>query len=147
MDLAHASTISRRLQDVANLLLKESDQVLQERLGIGMSQYRIMQIVESTPKLLQRQVASRLHQTEASVSRQVALLLDAQLITITRNSQDRREHITALTPKGQRLAYAAEELLRNFHASIFEDLPEKQQTELLKTLETIEHRIIARKLP
>ena len=147
MNSQAVNSISLRIQHVANMLMRESDQILQEQLGIGMSQFRILKTVQANHRLLQRQIASMLHQTEASISRQVALMLQQKLIVTQRNPKDRREHITTLTPKGRRIVEAAEQVLQSFHASFLSDLPEKQQADLLNTLTTIEQRVIARKLP
>src|SRR5215471_1088503 len=128
--MQHVESISFHLQQVANLLLKESDQVLQEQLGIGMSQFRILKIVQSGSLLLQRQIASALNQTEASISRQIKLLHRKQLLITKLNPKDRREHVTALTPKGVRLIDAALDVLQTFQAPLISDLSEKQQAEL-----------------
>jgi len=130
------------LQRVTNLLLRESDQVLQEQLGIGMSQLKILEIVQSSSRLLQRQIAEALNQTEASVSRQVKLLHRKQLLVTKANPKDHREHITTLTPKGMRIVEAALEVLKTFQAPFMSDLSEKQQTELLSMLSRIEKQVI-----
>ena len=134
-------TIGFYLQRVTNLLLRESDQVLQEQLGIGMSQLKILEIVQSSSRLLQRQIAEALNQTEASVSRQVKLLHRKQLLVTQANPKDHREHITTLTPKGMRILEAALDVLKSFQAPFMSDLSEKQQTELLAMLGRIEQQM------
>jgi DNA-binding MarR family transcriptional regulator len=50
-----------------------------------------------------------------------------------------REHITTLTPRGERITEAAQNVLANFQSSALEDMPEKQQTQLLALLARV-HR-------
>jgi DNA-binding MarR family transcriptional regulator len=129
------------IQGIATLLLKQSDQALQEQLGIGMSQFRILKIVQASPRLLQRHIADSLGQTEASVSRQVKLLHSRQLLTTRINPQNRREHITTLTPKGYQVTEAAAEVLRHSQAPLFDGFSEKQQQELAELLAKYRHNI------
>jgi len=138
----YAASIGFRLQQTANLLAKESDQILQEQLGIGMSQLRILNIVQSGSPLLQRQIAKALNQTEASISRQVKLLHRRQLLVTRLNPKDRREHVTSLTPKGLRLIGAALGVLQAFQTPLTSSLSDKQQIEFLDMLDKIEHSII-----
>ena len=140
--MQHANSISFLIQNVATLLAKQSDQVLQEQLGIGMSQFRILKIVQANPRLLQRHIADALGQTEASISRQVKIMHDKQLLSTHINPKNRREHITTLTPKGFQMTEAALEVLQVAQASLVDGTSEKQQLELMKALDTIKHHIV-----
>jgi DNA-binding MarR family transcriptional regulator len=136
-----ANLISFRIQNLAALLYKSSDRLLQEKFKIGMSQFKILGAVQDNQRLLQRQIASTLNQTEASISRQVKLLHSKQLLVTRLNPKDRRQHITTLTPAGQRLIINALEILETFQAQFIAGLPKNQQTELLNILGNIEQRI------
>jgi DNA-binding MarR family transcriptional regulator len=137
----HASSISFMIQGTAALLLKQSDQVLQEQLGIGMSQFRILKIVQANPRMLQRHIADALGQTEASISRQVKLLHDKQLLATHINPKNRREHITSLTPKGFQITEAAQDVLQAAQAPLVDGMSEKQQLELLELLTAFRHHL------
>lgn len=139
--MQHANSISFMIQNVATLLAKQSDQVLQEQLGIGMSQFRILKIVQANPRLLQRHIADALGQTEASISRQVKIMHDKQLLTTHINPKNRREHITVLTPKGFQMTEAALDVLQTAQAPLVDGFSEKQQTELMQLLETLRHHV------
>jgi DNA-binding MarR family transcriptional regulator len=139
--MQHANSISLLIQNVATLLQKQSDQVLQEQLGIGMSQFRILKIVQANPRLLQRHIADALGQTEASISRQVKLLYNKQLLSTRINPKNRREHITSLTPKGFQITEAALEVLQISQAPFLDGFSDKQQTELLELLNTLRYHI------
>lgn len=89
------------LNHLAFVLSHQSDQVLHEQLGIGFSQYKIMMVLWWNPSIQQRQIADRLGQTEASISRQIKLLHDKSLLSTRISPENRRKHITALTFKGE----------------------------------------------
>ncbi len=137
----HGSSISLLIQNVATLLAKQSDQVLQEQLGIGMAQFRILKIVQSNPRLLQRHIADALGQTEASISRQVKILHQKQLLQTQINPKNRREHITSLTAKGFQITEAALDVLQTAQAPLVDGMTEKQELELTKLLDTVRHHI------
>ena len=62
-------TLGYLLQHTATILMRQSDQVLQERLGIGMSQLKLLMMLQNSPNVQQRKLAECLGQTEASISR------------------------------------------------------------------------------
>ncbi len=122
------------LQRLSFMLARQNDQVLQEQLGIGFSQFKILMMLNWHTDVQQRQIADKLGQTEASISRQIKLLEERNFITVTINKDNKREHITRLTTKGMRTIEKAFEVLNNYHAPMFEQLSEKQQQQLRETL-------------
>jgi DNA-binding MarR family transcriptional regulator len=129
MDLTTNNT--RLLHYLSALLLAQAEQALQEQLGIGLSQYRIMAALEEDPHIQQRQIATTLNQTEAAVSRQVKLLIKQGFIVSTINPKNRRAHITTLTTKGLRFSDTAHSIFIKTNETVLSKLDDKQQ----KTLE------------
>ena len=129
-----ANNIGYLLQRLAFVLARQSDQVLQEQLGIGFSQFKILMALGWNPNVRQCEIAEKLGQTEAGISRQVKLLKEKGYLTTQINPSNRREHITVPTLKGQRLTERAMSVLNNYHAPMFEKLSEKQRERLLETL-------------
>lgn len=119
---------------ISFVLARQSDQVLQEQLGIGFSQFKILLILQQATGIQQKQIAAKLGQTEASISRQIKLLADSGLISSQASPSNRRQHITRLTPKGVRLTEKAMEILNNYHSPIFAQLSERQQGQLRELL-------------
>lgn len=128
------NNIGYLIQRLAFCLGRHSDQVLQEQLGIGMSQFKILMVLGWKSNIQQRQIADNLGQTEASISRQIKLLKERGLLMTEISPQNRREHITRPTVKGQRLCEKAVEVLNAYHAPMFARLNDKQQTQLLESL-------------
>ena len=132
-----ASSIGYLLSHVASTLHRQSDQVLQERLGIGMSQYKILIMLQALPNADQRKLADCLGQTEASISRQVKLLHEKGLLITKVDPNERRRHLTIATVKGQKITEAAQEVLVQYHAPLFATLSTKQQEQLKAMLVTL----------
>lgn len=130
------TTIGYLLQHTATILMRQSDQVLQERLGIGMSQLKLLMMLEHSPSVRQRKLAEALGQTEASVSRQIKLLQEKGLLSVRVNPKSRREHITVPTAKGHKLTEAALEVMVQYHTPMFDLISEKEREQLKKTLVT-----------
>jgi DNA-binding MarR family transcriptional regulator len=126
------------LHHLSTVLSRQADQALQEQLGIGLSQYRIMIAVQANPHIQQRQIASSLSQTEASVSRQIKLLIKSRLIKSTINPSNRRAHITVLTTKGLRFTETAQAVFAKSHQPALGSLNEKQQKAFFEALATID---------
>ena len=137
------ATIGYLLIHTATILSRQSDQVLQERLGIGMSQLRLLMILQKRPNLQQRKLADFLGQTEASISRQIKLLVEKNLLIIRVNPKSRREHITVPTAKGVKMTEAAMEVLIQHHSPILEDLTEKQREQLIEMLAKLHQGVCA----
>lgn len=134
-------TVGYLLQHTATILMRQSDQVLQERLGIGMSQYKLLMMLQHNPNVQQRKLAECLGQTEASISRQIKLLCEKGLLVIRVNPKSRREHITILTARGLKMTDAAADVLSGYHSPMLDLLSEKQQQQLIETLRTFHTHI------
>ncbi len=128
------NNIGYLLNHLAFMLGRQSDQVLQEQLGIGFSQFKIMMVLKWNPSIQQKQIADRLGQTEASISRQIKLLHEKGFLTTVISPKNKREHITALTSKGDKLTEKAMQILNNYHSPTFNALSEKEQTALVDIL-------------
>lgn len=132
---AHKTTTT--LHHLVALLSRESDQLLLEQLGIGLSQYKILTTLHEHPHVQQRAIAAALGQTEASISRQIKLLKEKGMLVSPRNPINRREHIADLTARGLRIIEAAEAILDNYHRTFFSNLNQKQHKQLDELLGNI----------
>lgn len=135
------NNIGYLLQHLASSLARQSDQILQERLGIGFSQFKLLMVLQWDPAMQQRHIAEKLGQTEASISRQIKLMHDDGLLESRVSPRNRREHVTALTRKGTRLAEEALSVLNHYHAPMWEAIGEKRQKQLLETLSSMHQEV------
>ena len=131
------------LQHLAAVMNKQSDKLLQEQLGIGFSQYRILMVLDWNPRIQQNAIASSLGQTEASISRQIKLLEKSGLLISQQDPLNRRKHIAKPTPKGMQITEAATSLLRRELETDFAHLGDTQLAELTQSLQQL-HRFVCR---
>lgn len=131
------------VQHLAAVLGKQGDQVLQEQLGIGLSQYKILLMLEWSPRVQQKAIADSLGQTEASISRQVKLLKNKGLLVSRHDPQNRRKHITAPTTLGMQITEAASNILRRNFGPDFAMLGEDQLMQLINSLQRL-HAAVCR---
>lgn len=125
-----SAEIGRAFGHVAAMLHRQTDQILQERLGIGLSQFNILTNLQKRPQTKQRTLADVLGQTEASVSRQITLLRQKGLLVSHLDPAERRQHLTALTAKGAKIVIAAQEVLEQFYDQLLGPINDREQTQL-----------------
>lgn len=131
------------LQHIAEVMTKQTDQLLQEQLGIGLSQFKLLMVLEWSPRIQQRSIAKALGQTEASISRQIKLLKAKSLLATKIDPQNRRKHITAPTTLGMQVTEAASTIIRRSFGSEFVSLGDDQLMQLFSGLQRL-HKITCR---
>lgn len=131
------SNLGYMLHHLSFVLDRQSDQLLQERFGIGFSQFKILMALKWHTGVQQKQIAEYLGQTEASVSRQIKLMTEQGLLQSRVSPLNRREHITTLTPRGERIADEAMSTLNDYHMPVFARLSQRQQEQLRDILNTM----------
>jgi DNA-binding MarR family transcriptional regulator len=128
---------------MAEVMAKQTDQILQEHLGIGLSQYKILMVLEWNPRIQQKAIADSLGQTEASVSRQIKLLKSKGLLNSKADPDNKRKNITAPTPQGMKITEAAGDVLRRGFGPELSRLGDDQLMQLVTGLQQL-HRIVCR---
>lgn len=131
------------MNHLAGVMNKQSDQILQEQLGIGYSQYKILMVLEWNPRIQQRGIADSLGQTEASVSRQIKLLQRKGLLTTKTDDHNHRKHITAPTPLGMQITEAATAILRRSFGPDFASIGDDHLLRLINGLHHL-HKVVCR---
>src|SRR4051812_2844012 len=130
-----ANNLNYLLQHLAAVLGRQSEQILQEQLGIGLSQYKILMGLEWNPRVGQRAIADSLGQSEAAISRQLKLMKNKALLQTKVDPNNRRKHITVPTPKGMQVTEAAETALRTGLGPDFTNLGDDQAMQLAANLQ------------
>ena len=129
-----SNNIGYLINHLAAVLGRQSDDVLQNQLGIGFSQFKLLMVLQKNPHIQQKQIAESLGQTEASISRQIKLMHEQGLLTTQISAENRRQHITTLTTKGERATEGAMQVLNEYHAPVFAKLSDKQREQLIEAL-------------
>jgi len=110
------------LLHLSYVLQQSADEALEQETGVGLSAARIMSTLDKSKPASQRDIAMRLRQTEANVSRQLHSMKKAGLVSITRNKKDSRQRDVTLTAKGASHYQAAEKLLKRQQAKFLKIL-------------------------
>ena len=131
--------LSYLMQHLAAVMGKQADQILQEQLGIGVSQFKILMVLEWNPRVQQRTIASSLGQTEASISRQIKLLTNKGLLIVKRDQQNLRRHITAPTPLGMQITEAATSIMRRNFGPEYAAMGDDQLVQMVNNLQKFHH--------
>ncbi len=131
------------LSHLAAVVNKQSDQLLQEQLGIGLSQYKILLVLDQNPQLQQSAIADSLGQTEASISRQMKLLEAKGLVSIRIDPDNRRRHTAVPTKSGAQMTNAANSIISRYLGPDFSSLGEDQLLGLLASMQRL-HAIVCR---
>lgn len=137
------NTLTYLLHHLAAVIGKQTDQLLQEQLGIGLSQYKILMVLEWNPRIQQKAIADSLGQTEASISRQIKLLKSKNLLTSKIDPSNKRKHTSVPTHLGMQITEAASALLRRNFTLDFTGLGEAQLLKLNSSLSEL-HKVVCR---
>lgn len=129
------------LHHLSSTLDRQSDDLLQKRLQIGFSQFKIMLALESKEGVSQKEIAGKLGQTEASVSRQVKLMQRMRLLSSKVNPENRRERYVVLTTEGAQVLRDATTLLNRQFARVFERLTKEEQQGLYYALTALDNSL------
>jgi DNA-binding MarR family transcriptional regulator len=80
---------------------KLASKQLQESVGLSLSQFLLLSMLQCSPAVNQKRIASWLGVSEVSVSKQIAQLEKLGLIEKQENQPDRKQQFWQLTTKGQ----------------------------------------------
>lgn len=116
---------------------RQADQSLQERLGIGLSQLKIMNLLQDDNVLSQKELANNLSQTEASISRQVKFMQKHGWLITATDPTERRKRLVKPTAAGQKIASAAQEVVNEQSQKMLQNISPKQQQALLDLLQKL----------
>ncbi len=130
--MGYKQNVPYLIDRLAIYLTAKSDQILLERYGISMAQYRLLMVLNEQAGLQQKDIAYNLQQTEASISRQTGILVDKNLVEIGQ-ARDSRKHLLYITIKGEEMFLKATNALEGFYLEEFNNLSDREVRQL-KTL-------------
>jgi DNA-binding MarR family transcriptional regulator len=107
------------LHNIVTLIERQLGHELEYRGGLTLSELRVAEVVDWHPLCQQRFVASHLDQTEASISRLVAQLVERNIINRQADRRDKRRYGLTLTDTGRDKLRQARKIRRNCMAELF----------------------------
>jgi DNA-binding MarR family transcriptional regulator len=133
-------TIGYMIHRLAMSLDSASDRMLRRQLDIGLSQLRILLVLEELDGVPQQQIAEELSQTEASVSRQIKILSKKGMIEVEGSFNNKRQRLICQTHQGHEAARRSVKILNDLHNPLLGHLNDGEQRQLVRTLKTILER-------
>lgn len=128
------------LHHLAFLLDKEVDKALAEELNLGLSQLKVLYVLDKWPFSQQRSVARILGQDDSGVSRIINQLAQRNLVERKSNPKDRRQQIITMTAAGSELMQQARTITQSCHEAALAGLSTEQRQQLRTTLEQLHRR-------
>lgn len=135
------NNLSYLIQHLAAVMGRQTDQLLQDQLDIGLSQFKILMVLEWNPRVQQKAIADALGQTESSISRQLKLLKEKKLLETKPDPGNRRRHITTPTTRGMQVTEAATAIMRRSLGPEFAGLGDDHLAQIVSGLQKL-HRIV-----
>lgn len=132
--MAQKYDIGTLLHIISSSLDGHSDYVLQHKLGISLSQFRVLLSLLNEDGQNQISIADNLSQSEPSISRQVKLLQQKHFVTINSSELSKRDKLVFLTNKGLMVSQSAVSILNSYYSPMFDNIGNNQQAELFGLL-------------
>ena len=113
------------------------DNALKKETDISLAQFDVLMAIFMSGLTTQQEISTMLHNTQASVSRQVSILLNKDYITRTQNPNNRREFKLKSTQSGNTLVKKATKILDQKFKEVFAIVSEKDKEKVSDVLNTI----------
>ena len=140
-----SDAIAYKIHKAVFVMDKTADSTLQEKLNLTLSQFLILMSIEQNPNLTQVEIARFLELTQAAVSRQIDVLKNKNLITISQNEKNRRENLLFPTLKGKEIFTKADKILHETFETLYKVMDEKEKENLEKSLDKLLSTVCGKK--
>lgn len=131
--MIHSNEITYKLHKLIFLMDKRADKTLQEKLDLTFSQFRILIAIDHQT-VCQKDIANYWDMTEAAVSRQVDIMVEAGLIDKEENEENRRRFLLKLSDKGKKNLKDATELIDSAYEKIYSVVNQEERKVLGEAL-------------
>lgn len=132
-----SQAIAYKIHKAVFVMDKAADSTLQDKLGLTLSQFLILMVVDQNPNVKQIEIADFLEITQAAVSRQIDVLKNKKLIIISQNRENRRENLLSPTTKGKEIFNQANLILHETFENLYKVMNEKEKVNLEKSLDKL----------
>jgi DNA-binding MarR family transcriptional regulator len=140
--MSDTSELATNIHRLSSVLGKIGDGTLQQYCGFGMSQFKILWMLNIHREgVLQTTIADWLNLTEAAVSRQIAIMQQDGLVDKVVDPNNRRNHNIMLTAEGKKLAVGSMDALVKEYKPFFDVLSKEEQERLNAMLEKIFYKV------
>lgn len=119
---------------------KELDAVLKEQTGIGITQFKVLSVLESWPYSQQRSIAKILGLDESGVSRHVVALVRGGFVQKESHPSDGRQQLIVLSAKGSAILEQAQTIRDSVSRRLLSTLPAAEQKQFHSLLQRLHRR-------
>ncbi|PTL71236.1 hypothetical protein C1I63_18525 [Rathayibacter caricis DSM 15933] len=88
------------LHEIVGLLDRSAAAILKRENGLSYRQYYVLSAIATLTQTTQRELAEHIGHSDAAVSRMIATLANAGLVTVAVDPDHRRRNLVELTPEG-----------------------------------------------
>ena len=132
-----SEAIAYKIHKAVFVMDKIADSALQNNCDLTLSQFLSLMVIIQNPNIKQIDIADFLEITEAAVSRQIDVLKNKKLITISQNEDNRRENLLFPTAQGKQIFTKSNEILHKTFNSLYQILTDKEKEQLEKILDKL----------
>ncbi len=132
-----------RFNVLAELMSRSLALIYQDRFGISVPEWRVLATLARESPLSAGEVGARTQMEKARVSRTLARMLDAGLITRQVDVRDNRVAVLALTRRGQELFRRITPLAREWEEQLLEGIDAAERAAFGATLAKLRARLDA----
>lgn len=130
-----------RVQQVAHALRRRSDRALLDSAGITTAQAAVLAVISHAPGCSQRDVSRQLRLGEPAVVAAINRLLDAELVSRTRRSQDSRAAALSLTPRGDEALQRGQQAVATLNQLVLDALGVAGREQLSRLLDDLDRAL------
>lgn len=118
---------------------KMVDQILRKEIELTLAQFHVLMMIYMRGTASQQVIAEMLQNTQASVSRQVSILLEKKCVTRVQNPLNKREYRLTNTALGTSLVKKSVKALDKKLKEVLSIVPEKDKEKMVLSLNKIIH--------
>jgi DNA-binding MarR family transcriptional regulator len=125
------------MHHLVHVLDLQAEKILSQSTGLSFAQFQLLMMLESAPGSCQREIADCFGLTQAGVSKQVSSLEKLGVISRSIITDNRRQKVLTITPKGKASMRTAINLLEPYVEELFSSVSSAQQKQFLSSCHTI----------
>jgi DNA-binding MarR family transcriptional regulator len=129
------------LHKLGAMMEYRSDALLFEQFGLGFSQFKILMALSSSECAQQKDIAAFLGQTEASISRQIKLLKQSGRISSSKNEDNKKINVIALTARGKKLSDDSVAALEKLYTPLSADMNDMELKAFMSDLSSVYNKL------
>jgi DNA-binding MarR family transcriptional regulator len=127
-----------KLMNIGGMLQRQGNKMLLP-FNLNQQQFSIFFEIAKVGKIKQKEMINRLLLEKAHVSKVVKKLQQMELITITKNEEDKRSYWLSVTKKGEKILKQCSEMFYKWNKIWISEIDETELSSILDNLTTLQN--------